>query len=85
MFAPLNWPVGVIFALVIHPADAEREHTLGLDHSLQQVDLLVFGMRVHDRGDGRKDFLNGLNEFRLVAMGVLDIIDDTCYISIHCW
>ena len=75
--------VGVIFALVVHPADAEGKHTLGLNHSLQQVDLLVLGMCVHDRGDGRQNFLNGLNEFRFIAVGSFDIIDDTCYVSIH--
>ena len=73
----------MIFALVIHPADAEREHSFRLDHALEQVDLLVFGMGVHDRGHGRKNFLNRLNEFRLVGMRRLYIIDDTGYISIH--
>ena len=77
--------VGVIFALVVHPADTEREHTLGLDHSLQQVDLLVFRMCVHDRGDGRQNFLYGLNKFRLASVGCFDIIDDTGYICVHCW
>ena len=64
-------------------ADAEREHSFRLDHALQQIDLLVFGMGVHDRGHGRKNFLNRLNEFRLVGMRRLYIIDDTGYISIH--
>ena len=77
--------VGVIFTLVVHPADAEREHTLGLDHSLQQVDLLVLGMCVHDGGDGRQNFLNGLNEFRLASVGSFDIVNDRCYICVHCW
>ena len=30
----------MIVAVVIHPADAEREHPLRLDHALEQVDLL---------------------------------------------
>ena len=49
----------------------------------EKVDLLIFGMRIHDRRNGRKDFLNGLNEFRLVGVRLLHIIDDTGYISIH--
>ena len=75
--------VCMVFALVIHPADAEREHSFGLDHSLQKVDLLVFGMRIHDRGNGRENLFYSLNEFRLIPVCLLDIVDDTGNISIH--
>ena len=75
--------VGMIVAVVIHPADTEREHSLRLDHSLQQVDLLIFRMCIHDRGDRRQNFFYGLDEFRLVRVGLLDVIDDTGDISIH--
>ena len=75
--------VCMVFALVIHPADAEREHSFRLDHSLQKVDLLVFGMRIHDRGNGRENLFYSLNEFRLIPVCLLDIVDDTGNISIH--
>ena len=40
-------------------------------------------MRVHDRGNGRENLFYSLNEFRLVSVCLLDIVDDTGNISIH--
>ncbi len=75
--------VGMIIAILIHPADAEREHPLRLDHALEQVDLLILGMRVHDRGNRGQNLFHGLDEFRLVRVRRLDIIDDAGYICVH--
>ena len=75
--------VGVIIALVIHPDDAEGEHPLRLDHAVEQVSLHILGMGVDDRGNGGEDLLDGLHEFRLIAMLFLDIVDDALDICIH--
>ena len=73
----------MIFALVIHPAYAECKHSFRFDHAVEQVGLDIFGMRVDDGGKRRKNFFNGLDKFRLVAVLFLHILDDTCNICIH--
>ena len=75
--------VGVVLALVVHPAHAEGEHALGLHDAAQQVRLLVLRVLVDHGRQGGQDLLHGLHEFRLAGMLLLDVVNDTFHISVH--
>ena len=71
---------GVFDGIVIN---AEGEHTLGLDHAVQQVDLLILGVLLDDRLQRGQDLLDGLHELGLVAMLGSDVLQNAGQISIH--
>ena len=75
--------VGVPLAVVVAPHNAEGEHTLGLDHAVQQVDLLILGVLLDDRLQRGQDLLDGLHELGLVAMLGSDVLQNAGQISIH--
>ena len=75
--------VGVPLAVVVAPHNAEGEHTLGLDHAAQQVNLLILGVLLDHGLQGAEDLFDGLNELRLVAVLCLDVFDNAGQISIH--
>ena len=75
--------VGVPLTVIIAPHNAEGEHTLGLDHTAQQVDLLILGVLFDHRLQRGQNFLDGLHELGLVAMLGLDALEHACQISIH--
>jgi hypothetical protein len=70
-------------AVVVNPNNTEGEHTLGLYHTAQQISLLILGMSVDDRGDGRQNFLYSLDEFGLIAVLSSDILNGAQNICIH--
>ena len=67
--------VGVPLAVVVAPHNAEGEHTLGLDHAAQQVNLLILGVLLDHGLQRGQNFLDGLHELRLVAVLGLDVLD----------
>ena len=75
--------VGMVVAVVVHPNDAEGEHTLRLDHAVEQVGFFIFGVGIHHGGDRGEYFLYGLHEFRLVAVLFLDVLNNALDIRIH--
>ena len=68
---------------VIAPHNAEGEHTLGLDHAGQQVNLLVLGMSIDNGGNGAENLFDGLAELRLVGMLLLNVLDYALDILVH--
>jgi hypothetical protein len=70
-------------AVVVAPDNAEGEHTLRLDHTGQQVSLLILGMSIDDRRDGSKNFFNSLAELGLISVLGLDVLDYAFNISVH--
>ena len=75
--------VGVPLTVVIAPHNTEGEHTLGLDHAAQQIDLLILGVLLDHRLQRGQNLFHGLYELRLVAMLGLDVLQNACQISIH--
>ena len=61
----------------------EGEHTLGLDHTAQQVDLFILGVLFDHRLQRGQNFLDGLHELGLVAMLGSDVLQNAGQISIH--
>ena len=75
--------VGVPLTIVVAPHNTEGEHTLRLDHTAQQVDLLILGMSIDHRLQRGQHFLDGLDELGLIAVLGLHILQHASQISIH--
>ena len=75
--------VDVVLAVVIHPGHAELDGALGLDHPLQQAGLLIFGMRVDHRAEGRENLFNGLQKLRLIGVLLFGLVNHSLDISVH--
>ena len=74
--------VGLDLALVVHPGDAEGEDAVRLDHPLDDLRLLEFGMLVIDFLDGLEDLLYRLEIFALA--GVLGLETGHDVFRLHC-
>ena len=75
--------VGVPIAIVIFPHNAEGEHTLGLNHAVQQVSLDILRVLLDDSIQRGEHFLDGLDELGLVCVLSLDVFDDAFNVGIH--
>ena len=75
--------VGVPLTVIIAPHHAEGEHTLRLDHTTQQIDLLVLGVLLDHRLQRGQNLFDGLDELRLIAMLGSNVLQNACQISIH--
>ena len=69
--------------VIIAPHNTEGEHTLGLDHTAQQIDLLILGVLLNDGLQRGQNLFDGLHELRLVAVLGLYALEHACQISIH--
>ena len=72
-------------AVTIDPGYTELDNTLGLDKALKQTGFLILGMLLDHGFEGTKNFLNGLNELRLVSVAGADLGDDFFNVSVHVW
>ena len=75
--------VGVGLAGVVGPHNTEGEHTLGLNHTAQQVNSLVLGVCGDNGVQRAQDFFNGLHELGLTAVLFLNGFNNAFDISIH--
>ena len=76
--------VGVSLALIVGPDDAEREHPLRLDHTLEKVGGFELRVLVDDRRERAQYFLDGLDELGFARMLFAHIRDGFFYVLIHC-
>ena len=75
--------IGMPLAVVVTPDNTEGEHTLRLDHTGQQVSLLIFGMSIDDGRNRSKNLFNSLAELGLISMLGLYVLDYAFNISVH--
>ena len=75
--------VDVILKVIVHPDNTELDGALGLDHALKQAGLLVLGVGVDDRLEGRQDFFDGLQEFGLIRVLGLGLGKNSLNVSVH--
>ena len=75
--------IGVPLTVIVAPHNTEGEHTLGLHHAAQQIDLLILRVLFNDGLQRGQNFLNSLHELRLVAVLGLYALEHACQISIH--
>ena len=75
--------VDVILKVIVHPDNTELDGALGLDHALKQAGLLVLGVGVDDRLEGRQDFFDGLQEFGLIRVLGLGFGKNSLNVSVH--
>ena len=68
---------------VVGPHNTEGEHTLGLNHTAQQVNSLVLGVCGDNGVQRAQDFFNGLHELGLTAVLFLNGFNNAFDISIH--
>jgi hypothetical protein len=64
-------------ALVVLPADPERDHPVGLGHSPQDLRLMIFGLALGELEYVLGDFLDRLDEFGLTGVAPLDPVHET--------
>ena len=69
--------------VVVLPSDAEGDSALGLDHTLQQANLLILGVSVDDGLQGSQHFLNSLQELGLVGVLSLGSLEDLFNVLVH--
>ena len=60
-------------ALIIHPGNAELNHTLGLHKALQQTGGLPLGVLVHHQLKRFKHLAHSLQELRLAGVAALHL------------
>ncbi len=60
-------------AFVIRPGDAELHHAFRLDEAFKHASLLVFRVLLDHRFEAFEHFSDGLQEFRLVAIALLNL------------
>ena len=70
-------PVDPGLAAVVHPGDAELNHTFRLHKALQQADGFPFGVLVHNQLQRFKNLLHCLQKLRLVGVSALHLGVDT--------
>ena len=73
----------MILKVIVHPDNTELDGALGLDHAFKQAGLLVLGVGVDDRLDGRQDFFDGLQEFGLIRVLGLGLGKNSLNVSVH--
>ena len=69
--------------VVVLPSDAELNDPLGLDHALQQGDLLILGVSVDDGLQRGEDLLHGLQEFGLIGVLGAGFVQDLLNVLVH--
>ena len=77
--------VDVPLVVVVLPGHAELDHALGLDHALQQSDLLILGMGVDDGLQGAQDLFHSLQELRLIGILSLGLSQNLLNVLVHCY
>jgi hypothetical protein len=75
--------IGVPLTSVVHPANTEGEHTLGLNHTAQQVNLFVLGMLVDYRAQRFQNLFNSLDILGLGSVFCSYVFNNSGYISVH--
>ena len=75
--------IDVELALVVLPRDAEDDHALRLDQTLENGVLLVLGIDVQDGADGRQNLFDRLEKFRFIRILGFDIFQDPGCIFVH--
>ena len=64
--------------LVVGPRDAELDLSLGLDDSVDDRQVGVFGMTLRQRGDRQEDLVDGLMKLGLGGVAVPDRFKNGC-------
>ena len=70
-------PVDPGLAAVVHPGDAELDHTFRLHKALQQAGGFPFGVLIHNQLQRFKDLLHCLQKLRLVGVSAFHLGIDT--------
>ena len=68
--------VNLNITLVVLPGHAEHNSAFGLGDSFEDTVFLVLGIRLENRAESAKNFSDCLNEFRLIAVTMLEFFDD---------
>ena len=66
---------------VVDPGDAEHDDALGFDEALEQARLLVSGLAIDDGSDGGQHLVGGLDEFRLIGITLVQLLDNSLGIA----
>lgn len=69
--------------VVVLPSDAELDHALGLDHTLQKSGLLILRMGGDHGLQRAQDLLDSLQELRLVGILGLGLSQNSLDVLIH--
>ena len=72
--------VGLHFALVVYPRNAEGEDAVGFHHSFNDFCFFEFGMFVVDILNRQKDFSHGLKVFLLARVLSFEVAKNFVYI-----
>ena len=70
-------------ALIVDPDHAEGEHSFRLDHTVEKIDLFIFGVSGDHGIDRGEDLFDRLNELGLVLVFFSDVVNDRLQIGIH--
>ena len=68
---------------IVDPGHPELNDPLGLDQALQQGCLLVLGVLLDDLLQGTENLFHGLNEFLLIRIAALYILNDSLDVCVH--
>ena len=71
------------FAGIVDPGYPELNDPLGLDKALQQGGLLVLGVLLNDLLQGTENLFHGLNEFLLIRIAALYILNNSLDVCVH--
>ena len=72
--------VGLHFALVVYPRNAEGENAVGFNHSFNDFCFFEFGMFVVDILNRQKNFSHGLKIFLLARVLSFEVAKNFVYI-----
>ena len=61
-------PVDLYLAFVVHPRDAENDHSLGLGHPLEDLRLAILGVFLDDGNETRIRLAHRLEELDLTRV-----------------
>ena len=75
--------VDLNLALVIHPRHAERDDAICLNHALEDLVLLVFGMLLQKGDDRCQNLGDRVFEMRLIGIALRYQIQNIIYILFH--
>ena len=73
--------IDVNAALIIAPRNAEHELAFRLNNSLENRQILVFGLAGNQRSQCRENLEDGLVEFTLVGVARYQFIEDRCELA----